>query len=248
MPEPEMAKPTKLDPSIGAIEIKITASAKDEDVVRAALVAEDVEAERREIYFFDTQGLGLFEAGLVLRARLVEDGADDSTVKLRPVDPERLSDRWKQTEGFEVELDAVGDKPICSAKLTVDLDRGEIKEVAAGDREIRKLFSEAQEELIHEFGPADMRWDDLDVLGPVDVRKWEVEPEGFPHEVTIEEWVLPDRSDLVELSLKVEPDEAAEVKARFVEFLTEKQLDAEGDQQTKTRAALRYFTTGSRIT
>lgn len=109
MTDADAKKPLALDPCIGAIEIKLTANARDEAAVREAFDAEDVEAERREIYFYDTLGLDLFEAGVVLRARLVRDGADDSTVKLRPVAPERLSDDWKQTEGFEVELDAVGD-------------------------------------------------------------------------------------------------------------------------------------------
>ena len=240
-------RPVALDPSIGAIEIKITATARDEDAVRAALDSEDVEPERREIYFFDTFGLDLFEAGVVLRARLVRDGPDDSTVKLRPVVPERLSDDWKQTEGFEVELDAVGDEPICSAKLTVDQHRGEIREVAAGERAIRKLFSEAQERLLGEFGSADLGWDELAVLGPIDVRKWKVEPRGFPYEVTIEEWVFPDRSDLVELSVKVEPGDYATARAAFTEFLRGKELDPEGDQQAKAGAALRYFTTGAGI-
>ena len=238
----EVTKPVVLDQSIGVIEIKITASGKDEDTVRAALESEDVEAERREIYFFDTQALDLFEAGVVLRARLVRDGADDSTVKLRPVAPEKLSDRWKETEGFEVELDAVGEDAICSAKLSVDQDRGEIEEVAAGERPLRKLFSEEQESLIAEFRPADVGWDELSVLGPVDVRKWKVEPKGLPYELTVEEWVLPDRSDLVELSVKVEPADAAAAKAALTEFLRGKDLDPEGDQQTKTRTALSFFT------
>jgi hypothetical protein len=234
----------EIDPSIGAIEIKITASAKDEDTVRAALESADVEVERREIYFFDTPALDLFEAGVVLRARLVHDGKDDSTVKLRPVDPAGLSDGWKETDGFEVELDAVGDQPICSAKLTVDQRHGEIREVAAGERPIRKLFSDEQERLLGELGSADVGWSELVVLGPVDVRRWKVEPKGFAYEVTIEEWVLPDRSDLVELSVKAPPEEAATAKAAFIELLRDKELDTGGDQQTKTRTALQYFTTG----
>jgi hypothetical protein len=60
--------------------------------VRAALESQDLEAEHREIFFFDTPQLNLFEAGLVLRARIVQDGADDSTVKLRPVVPSELSE------------------------------------------------------------------------------------------------------------------------------------------------------------
>jgi hypothetical protein len=234
----------EIDPSIGAIEIKITARAQDEDVVRAALDSADVEAERREVYFFDTPELELFDAGIVLRARLVRDGADDSTIKLRPVVPGELSAAWKETDGFEVELDAVGDDAICSAKLSVDQDRGEIKEVAEGKRDIRKLFSDTQEKLLEEFNPVGVGWDDLVVLGPVDVRKWEVEPKELDWEVIVEEWVLPDDSDLVELSVKAEPGEAAKAHAAFAEFMEGRDIDTEGDQQTKTRAVLGYFTTG----
>jgi hypothetical protein len=47
----------QIDPAIGAIEIKITARAKDEDEVRESLESLDVEAQRREIWFYDTEGL-----------------------------------------------------------------------------------------------------------------------------------------------------------------------------------------------
>jgi hypothetical protein len=244
MPNDDLKRTVEIDPSIGAIEIKITARAKDEDVVRGALEAHDIEAEKREVYFFDTPELGLFESGLVLRARLAHDGADDSTVKLRPVAPEQLSEYWQDMDGFEVELDAVGEDAICSAKLSVDQDRGEIRKVAEGRREVRKLFSKEQEKLLEEHGPANVTWDELTVLGPVDVRKWEVRPKGFDYEVTIEEWVLPDDSDLVELSVKAEPGDAAVASSAFAELLRSRGIDTEGDQQTKTRAALRYFTTG----
>ena len=77
------------------------------------------------------------------------------------------------------------------------------------------------------------------------MRQWKLEPKGFPHEVTVEEWVLPDGSDLVELSIKVDPKDAAGAGADFDAFLRSRGIDPEGDQQTKTRAALRYFTDGA---
>ena len=239
----DVKRSLELDPSIGAIEIKITARARDEDEVRTALESADVASERREIYFFDTKELDLFESGIVLRGRLVHGGTDDSTVKLRPVVPAELSSDWKKLDGFEVELDAVGDDAICSANLTVDQDRGEIRNVASGEREKQKLFSGVQEKLIDEHAPAEIVWEDLAVLGPVEVRKWEVQPEDFDYEVTIEEWVLPDDSDLVELSVKVDPADAAKANDAFKELPRGRGIDTEGDAQTKTRA-LRYFTTG----
>jgi hypothetical protein len=245
MAEPvELTRSLELDPAVETVEMKITARAVDEDLVLSVLEREGAEPESREVYFFDTQGLALFEAGIVLRARLVRDGADDSTVKLRPVVPDEIADEWKRTSGFEIEIDAVGDELVCSAKLSVEQERGEIAEVAAGERQPRKLFADEQERLLEEHGPVGIGWDDLSVLGPVDVREWEIEPNGLGHEVTVEEWVLPDGSDLVELSIKVEPGKAAEASREFAEYLRSRAIDTEGDQQTKTRTALSYFTTG----
>jgi hypothetical protein len=57
--------------------------------------------------------------------------------------------------------------------------------------------------------------------------------------------VLPDGSDLIELSIKVEPRDAAAVGAEFEALLSARGLDTKGDQQTKTRTALRFFTQGA---
>ena len=244
MAKSDLKREIRIDPGIGAIEIKITARAADEDAVRAALETADIEAERRDIWFYDTPELALFDRGLVLRARLVHGGADDSTVKLRPVDPATIAQHWRDTAGFEIELDAVGVDAICSAKLSVDQDRGEIAAVAAGTRPIRSLFSKSQERLVEEHWSDGVDWDSLTTFGPVAVRKWQFTPKDFDHEVTVEEWVLPDDSDLVEISFKTSPDDAALASEAFVQGLRRRGFDTEGDQQTKTRSALRYFTTG----
>src|SRR5262245_45655526 len=238
-----LKREVRIDPAIGAIEIKITAQARDEEAVRAALEAADIEAERREIWFFDTPSLDLFDRGLVLRARLVRGGADDSTVKLRPVDASTVAEHWRDTPGFEIELDAVGADTICSAKLSVDQDRGEIAAVAAGKRPIRSLFSKTQERLVEEYWGDDVSWEALSSFGPVAVRKWQFTPKGFQWEVTVEEWVLPDDTDLVEISIKAPPGEAAAASAAFLGQLRKRGFDPDGAQQTKTRSALRYFTT-----
>jgi hypothetical protein len=207
MADEETRAQLEIDPAVGTVEMKITARARDEDEVREALERADIEPEVREVYFFDTTDLTLFEARIVLRARLVHDGADDSTVKLRPIDPKTLSQPWKSDPKLELEVDAVGDEYVTSAKLGADQDR-----------------------------------DRLRPLGPVQVHKWEVDHKELDNEVTVEEWVLPDRSDLVELSIKVDPNEAVEANERFVDYLRSRGFDTEGGQQTKTRAALEYFT------
>ena len=63
----------------------------------------------------------------------------------------------------------------------------------------------------------------------------------IPH---AERWKLPDGSDLVELSIKVEPGEATAAEDDFIDYLESLGLEVGGDQQTKTRGALDFFTTG----
>ncbi len=244
MADEELARSVQIDPAIGKIEVKITARVEDEDRVLALLARSRAEPESRTVYFFDTPELVLFDSGLVLRARKVRGDDDDSTVKLRPVDPAAVSTDWIQTEGFVIEMDRVGDKEVISAKLGQVQARGEIDEVVAGERPLHKLFSPDQERLIDEFGPSEVGWDDLTVMGPIDVSKWEVEWGELGHEVTVERWLLPDRSDLVELSIKVTPGEASHAAQQFLDLLVQFGLEVEGDQQTKTRGALTFFTTG----
>jgi hypothetical protein len=237
----------EIDPRFGTVEMRITARARDEDEVLEALERAHIEPEARDVYFFDTTDLTLFEAGIVLRARLVHDGVDDSTVKLRPVDPKSIGERWKDDEKLEFEVDAVGDNYVSSAKLSADQARGEIEDVVRGRSGLKSLFSKDQEQFLDGHAPegAAVDWDRLRLLGPVKVHKWEVEPNELGYEVTVEEWVLPDQSDLVELSIKVDPNEAVEANERFVEYLRSRGFDTEGEQKTKTRAALEYFTAKS---
>jgi hypothetical protein len=105
-----------------------------------------------------------------------------------------------------------------------------------------KLFTSDQEDLIGEFGPDEVGWDQIHPLGPVETKKYELELDDLDHELTVEIWVLPDGSDLVELSIKVTPDEAEKAGADLRDFLTAQGFDVGGDQQTKTRAALSFFT------
>lgn len=231
------------DPYIDAVEIKITVIAEQEGLVRETVREDDLEPVRRRVFFFDKRKLELLGGDVVLRARATRDDEDDSTVKLRPVDPAQIGRRWRrETKGFEIELDIVGDEPACSAKLEEAQQRGEIDAVAHEKRSIEKLFSDDQEDLIREYKPDKVSWDDLKVLGPIEVEKWEWRPPGFPHEVSIEEWVLPDKSDFLELSIKVNPNEAIEAGDAFRALLVEHKLDPDGDSQAKTRWALEFFT------
>jgi hypothetical protein len=216
--------------------------ASEEATVQALLQREGKPLQRRKVYFYDTADLALYNADLVVRARVTDGEDDDSTVKLRPVDLSDLDAGWRQIDGIRVELDVVGDKQVPSAKLDGAPDRGEIEQVERGKRALGSLLSGKQERLIAERAPNGIALEDLDVLGPVDARKWDIENlDGFPHTLAVEEWSLPDATHFIELSFKVGPDEAKHAQAAFLALLTALELDPAGDQQPKTPRVLKFF-------
>jgi hypothetical protein len=54
-------------------------------------------------------------------------------------------------------------------------------------------------------------------------------------------WIYPDGSRVVELSTKCRPGEGLDVAAEVSSFLRDKGVDLDGDQQTKTKTALEFF-------
>jgi hypothetical protein len=228
--------------AMDAVEIRRTIRPDQElRAVRAMEVDEDT-ADVRLIYFYDTPDLDLFKAGVVLRARLIKGDADDSTVKFRPVEAASVPRDWQRLKGFKLEADWVSDHVVCSASLTGRQQRGEIDEVAKGSRAIGKLFSSDQERFLSEFYKGPLDFGELRVMGPIRVLRWKPKHETFPHELTLEEWRLPNGEELVEVSIKTPANEAHQARTEFDTHLRELGLDPEGAQGTKTRTALEYFT------
>jgi hypothetical protein len=227
--------------AMDAVEIKVTVRPDQELRAERSMELNEDSADVRVIYFYDTPRLDLFRAGVALRARLVKGDDDDSTVKFRPVDAGAIPEEWKECEGFKLEADCVGPRVVCSASLTVVQKRDEIDQVAKGKRPIHRLFSKEQERFLSDFYKGKVDFEKLRVMGPIRVLRWKSEHDDFPHELTTEEWRLPDGDDLVEVSIKVPPGQAGRAQKAFDRHLRKLGLDPEGAQETKTRTALGYF-------
>jgi hypothetical protein len=231
-----------IDPAIQKVEFKLTVFATEERKVQALLRKERAQPLRRKVYFYDTKDLALYGKNLVLRARVTQGDDDDSTVKLRPVHLADDDASWRQIDGIRIELDVVGDKQVPSAKLDGEPDRGEIEDVEAKQRPVASLFSGSQERLIADYSPDGISLHELEVLGPVDARKWDLDkPEGFPHALSVEEWSLPDATRFIELSFKVSADEANDAQAAFRALLTGLGIGVAGDPTPKTPRVLEFF-------
>ena len=70
-----------------SVELKLTVPESDQRSTVVALGMDPLDAEIRQVFFFDTPDLALNKMGVVVRARRVQRKGDDSVVKLRPVVP-----------------------------------------------------------------------------------------------------------------------------------------------------------------
>jgi hypothetical protein len=222
-------------------ELKLTIPEEQRFQTLSALEIDPLEAHIRQVFFFDTPGLDLDSAGVVVRGRRTQEKPDDSVVKLRPVDPGELSEQQREAEGFGVEIDAMPGGYVCSASFKGKLSKPHVKAAAGGEAPIHKLFSKEQRAFYAEHAPEGLEIDDLAVLGPIPVLKLKMPPGELGRRLVVELWNYPDGTHILELSTKCEPGEAFQVAAEVRAYLTERGVDLSGEQTTKTRTALEYF-------
>ena len=110
-----------------------------------------------------------------------------------------------------------------------------------GGGRTQKLFSKEQRAFYAEHAPEGLALDDLSVLGPIFVLKLKFAPEAFDRRLVVEMWLYPDGSRILELSTKCPPAEAFQAAAETRAFLTGQGVDLDGEQETKTRKALEFF-------
>jgi hypothetical protein len=224
-----------------SVELKLTIPETTRAKASAALGIDPLDVQMRQVFFFDTPELTLNAAGLVVRARRRQGEEGDTVIKLRPVVPAELPPELRHSPSFNVEVDAMPGGFVCSASLKGVASNDEIRETVAGSRSIRKLFSKEQRAFFGAHAPSGMELDSLAVLGPIPCLKVKVRPEGFERKIVGELWMYPDASQIVELSTKTTPGEAFQVAAEARAFLQTRGVELGGDQQTKTKTALEFF-------
>jgi hypothetical protein len=177
----------------------------------------------------------------VVRARRMQGKGDDSVVKLRPVVPAELSKKLRRSPAFGVEVDAMPGGYVCSASLKGAVAGPAVRETLREGRPLRKLFSKEQRSFFAEHAPEGLALDDLSILGPIFVLKLKFSPAGLARKLVAEMWLYPDESRILELSTKCSPTEAFQAAAETRAFLTEAGVDLSGEQATKTKRALEFF-------
>jgi hypothetical protein len=224
-----------------SVELKLTVPEPHQRSTITALGLDPLQAQIRQVVFFDTPDLDLDKHGVVVRARRVQGKGEDSVVKLRPVVPAEMPESLRKDAAFRVEVDALPGGFVCSGTLKGASRPGETQSVLAGKRAIRKLFSKDQRDFYAAHAPDGIALDDLSVLGPIFVLKLRYIPPELNRKLVVEGWFYPDGSRILELSTRALIGEAFQVAAETRAFLAQKGIEISGDQQTKTRKALAYF-------
>jgi hypothetical protein len=237
----ELAELLSLVGSSDSVELKVTVP---EDGQRSAVVAlglDPLEAQIRQVFFFDTPDLALNRSGVAVRARRVQGRSGDTVVKLRPVVPDELPDDLRSSGSVNVEVDAVPGGYVCSASMKGKVENERIRDAVSGTRPVPKLFSKEQRAFLAAHAPDGVGWDELSILGPIFVLKVNFVPPAFARKLVAELWLYPDGSRILELSTKCLPGEAFQVAVEARAFLESLGVDLTGDQQAKTKTALEFF-------
>jgi hypothetical protein len=224
-----------------SVELKMTLPEASQRSAVAALDLDPLDAQIRQVFFFDTPDLALNQRGVVVRARRVQRKGDDSVIKLRPVVPDELPADLRRSPSFVIEVDAMPGGYVCSASMKGVVKHEAVRAAVAGGHQVRKLFSKEQRAFYAAHAPEGVELDDLSVLGPIFVLKLKSSPGEYERTLVTELWLYPDGSRILELSTKCATTEAFEVAAETRAFLARRGIHVTGDQQTKTHKALDFF-------
>jgi hypothetical protein len=224
-----------------SVELKLTVPDEHHRSTALALGMDVLDAQIRQVTFFDTPRLDLDAHGVVVRARRVQGSTGDTVIKLRPVEPAHLPEGLRKKKDFGVEVDAMPGGFVASGSMKAETGNSRVQDVLLGRRTIRKLFTRGQREFFAEHAPAGIELDDLAILGPINIFKLKFRHPDFDKRLVAELWLYPDGGRCLELSTKCPPADAFTVAAEAKAFLGGQGVDLGAPQQTKTKTALQYF-------
>jgi hypothetical protein len=237
----ELGELLELTRASDSIELKLTVPDADQRSTVAALGMDPLDAQIRQVFFFDTPDLALNRNGVVARARRVQGRTHDSVVKLRPIVPDELPSDLRRSPSMVVEVDAMPGGYVCSASLKGKVGPEDVKAAVLGELPVRKLFSKEQRAFFSAHAPDGIELDDLSILGPIFVLKLKFTPEGAGRKLVAEMWLYPDGARILELSTKCAPSEMFQVAMESRAYLGKLGVNLSGEQQTKTKTALEFF-------
>ena len=109
---------------------------------------------------------------------------------------------------------------------------------------LRKLFSKEQRAFYDAHAPAGIELNSLLTLGPTFLLRAKHQPKDFKRGITVEMWLYPDGSRILEISTKCLPSDAFQAGAEFKAYLADRGITVVASDETKTKAAMEFFRAG----
>ena len=200
-----------------------------------------LEAQIRQVFFFDTPELALNGAGVVVRARRIQGKGGDSIMKLRPVTPSELPDDLRRSDAFRVEVDALPGGFVCSGTLKGAPGPGRRTPRVEGSGRCGSSSRRSSAGITRRTRRKGIDARRPDRLGPIFVLKTRFTPAELGRPLVGEMWLYPDGSRDARALDSLRHGEAFEVAIETRAFLAGHGVDLSGEQETKTSKALEYF-------
>jgi hypothetical protein len=226
---------------VGSVELKMVAPMDTHRATIGKLGLDPIEAEVRQVYFFDTPNLDLSKAGVVVRARRIQGGGGDTVIKLRPVDPAAIDRELRRSDSFKTEVDVVPGGFVCSGSFKGRCTALEVREAVGGKMRLDSLFSREQRAFYRAHAPKGIALRSLATFGPTFVLKVRQWVKQLDRRLVVEMWLFPDGSRNLEISTKSEPVGAFQIAQELRKYFQDIGIELTGNQQTKTRAAMEFF-------
>jgi hypothetical protein len=215
-------------------EAKLLVSPQHVEKSVAALDA--VSPSQGEVYLFDTDRLGLFAQGAILRLRAGERA--DLTVKIRSDEPKELENPVEEGGTFKCEVDLVGNTALTSYSLRAAWKDRQIPQTGEA---LHLALSSGQLRLLAAQGVS-IDWHQVKRIAQIQTTDWVVPAEGPLKRVTLELWEWPGGRTL-ELSAKAGLQTGASTMGQLRQMAATRGLIVEQNQEPKTSLVLSGIST-----
>ena len=162
------------------VEIKVTVPERSYRSTARALGLDPLDAQIRQVVFFDTPDLALNKAGVVVRARRSQGDPDDTVIKLRPVVPKDLPAEARR----DAELRGRSRRNARRFRV-LGIVQGRAQQEPRPSRRCSASARSAScsrpvnAEFYATHAPKGLELDQLSILGPLNVFKLKFVPEDF---------------------------------------------------------------------
>jgi hypothetical protein len=189
---------------------------------------------RSQVYFFDTDNLGLLKQGVILRVR--QGARNDLTIKVGLPDGDKQADSSNLRGHFGCEIDRTGTEASTSFSAGQKYKRAP---VPTSGKDIFKALNSHQQRLLLD-AHVSIDWSLVRRIANIESTTWETTSQSQFPKLTLEYWEWPG-GNILELSARVPANESGSKSSELQQLAIAKGLSLSADQGAKTSQVLKML-------